>query len=118
MIPTLGSPCSPIIDPLTLEASSLLGEEGDWIPNEIHKRCTSWLSSVILTQCLTVTHGMEFIGVRSVGGAMFGNHRHVSVMGVVVWLLLLVVLGLSCFGLYVVGSVLSFLSFLLCNSGF
>ena len=35
-----------------------------------------------LTRFLTVAHGV-FIGVLSIGGAMFGDHRHVSIMGVV-----------------------------------
>ena len=36
-----------------------------------------------LTRFVTVAHGVEFIGVLSIGGAMFGDHRHVSIMGVV-----------------------------------
>ena len=51
---------------------------------------------------------MEFIGVRPVGGALFGNHRHVSIVGVVAGLLPLVAVGVGCVRLYVVWLVLSF----------
>ena len=92
--------------------------EGNWIPNELHRRCTSRLLSVILTQGPIVTRGMEFFGVRPIGGALFGDHRHVSIMGVVVWLLPLVAIGVSCFRLYVVWLVLSLSPFCYVTLGF
>jgi hypothetical protein len=57
---------------------------------------------------------MEFFGLRPVGGALFGDHQHVSIMGVAspfghwCWLFSFVR------GVVVV----LFLAFLLCNSGF
>jgi hypothetical protein len=59
---------------------------------------------------------MEFIGVLPAGGAMFCDHRYVSVVGVVA-LFVHVDVGDGCFPLYVVLSMLSFLSFA-SNSGF
>ena len=43
-----------------------------------------------LNQCLTA-HGLELIGILYLGGALFGVHRHASVVRVVALLVLLVV---------------------------
>jgi hypothetical protein len=53
---------------------------------------------------------MEFIGVLPAGGAMLCDHRYVSIVGVVA-LFVHVAVGDGCFPLYVVLSILSFLSF-------
>ena len=65
IISSLGCPRSPIVGPPTLKAFSPLGAlvKGEWITDELHGRCTSRLSSAILTWCLIVANWMEFIRV-------------------------------------------------------
>ena len=65
--------------------------------DELHRKCTSRLSSVSLTQFLTVARGVKFIGVLSIGGAMFGDRRRVSIVRDVALLFLLVDVGDGCF---------------------
>jgi len=70
MIPSLGSPRSPIVGPLPFGDSSpqTALADGDWIPDVLHRCCKSRLSSVFSIQSFTVTCGMEIVGVPSPGG--------------------------------------------------
>ena len=70
MIPSLGSPRSPIVGPSPFGDSSpqTALADGDWIPDVLHRCCKSRLSSVFSTQSFTVACGMEVVGVPSPGG--------------------------------------------------
>jgi hypothetical protein len=70
MIPSLGSPRSPIVGPPPFGDSSpqTALADGDWIPDVLHRCCKSLLSSVFSTQSFTVACGMEVVGVPTPGG--------------------------------------------------
>jgi hypothetical protein len=69
--------------------------EGDWsrmnsIDDVLHGCRLS-----ILTQRLTIACGMKFVGVLSIGGALFGDHRLALLVGDVALLALPVASGVS-----------------------
>jgi len=70
MIPSRGSPRSPIVGPPPFGDSSpqTALADGDWIPDVLPSCCKSRLSSVFSTQSFTVACGMEVVGVPTPGG--------------------------------------------------
>ena len=70
MIPSRGSPRSPIVGPPPFGDSSpqTALADGDWIPDVLPRCCKSRLSSVFSTQSFTVACGTEVVGVPTPGG--------------------------------------------------
>lgn len=76
--------------------------DGDWILDELHRKCTSWLSFFCLW------NGVH--RVLPASGAMSGDHEYVSAVGVAASFVCPMAVGDGCFPLFVVLS-FSFLAF-------